>query len=468
MAGLATELGARFGPGLRRAGLLLGAAALALVAADQKNVGRLLGQQHLSALWELPAHQLAALAVTMTALGLYLASVLGWTRDNVYLVDFYCFSPPERLKVSRTMLVQAMRAKGVFSEQNMEFMEKIIDRSGLGDETGLSDGILAMRDPDAKLGTSLKAVTEETQMVIFDVAGNLLKQANVRPDEVDIVIVSCSCFAPTPSMAAMLVNHFKMRRDVLTYNLSGMGCSSSLICVDMAKHLLKALPNKTVLVVNHENITQNWYVGNDRSMLVCNCLFRIGGAAALLSNRPRDRARAKYELVHSVRTHLGCEDDAFGCMGNGEDEEGVRGVFLRRNVIAVAGRALKANLTRLGPLMLPITELIKCATVKGHSPDFSRAFEHFLLHTGGRGVIDELEEKLHLTSKQVQPSKDTLYRFGNTSAASTWYILANVEHTSGVRRGDRLWQLGFGGGFKANSAVWRARRNIHTEHACWL
>ncbi len=53
------------------------------------------------------------------------------------------------------------------------------------------------------------------------------------------MIVSCSCFAPTPSMAAMLVNHFKMRRDVLTYNLSGMGCSSSLICVDMAKHLLK-------------------------------------------------------------------------------------------------------------------------------------------------------------------------------------------------------------------------------------
>ena len=168
----------------------------------------------------------------------------------------------------------------------------------------------------------------------------------IHASQVDIVIVSCSCFAPTPSMAAMLVNHFKMRQDVLTYNLSGMGCSSSLICVDMAKHLLKvlpkclatllvcpassmalrfflanvwpwqlrswrqrcilflatyqsyicaplntsalcrqALPNKVALIVNHENITQNWYVGNDRSMLVCNCLFRIGGAAALLTNR---------------------------------------------------------------------------------------------------------------------------------------------------------------------------------------
>ncbi len=55
-------------------------------------------------------------------------------------------------------------------------------------------------------------------------------------------------------MAAMLVNHFHMRDDVLTYNLSGMGCSSSLVCVDMAGHLLKALPNTLALIVNHENM----------------------------------------------------------------------------------------------------------------------------------------------------------------------------------------------------------------------
>jgi len=34
-------------------------------------------------------------------------------------------------------------------------------------------------------------------------------------------------------------------------------------------------------------------------------------------------------------------------------------VFLRRNVIAVAGRALKANLQRLGPLVLPVSELVR-------------------------------------------------------------------------------------------------------------
>ena len=46
-----------------------------------------------------------------------------------------------------------------------------------------------------------------------------------------------------------------------------------------------------------ENITQNWYFGNERSMLIPNCLVRVGGAAVVLSNKPQDARRAKYRLV---------------------------------------------------------------------------------------------------------------------------------------------------------------------------
>lgn len=42
------------------------------------------------------------------------------------------------------------------------------------------------------------------------------------------------------------------------------------------------------------------------------------------ASRPKDLRRAKYELAHTVRVHLGCEDDAFGCMGNGEDSDGIK------------------------------------------------------------------------------------------------------------------------------------------------
>lgn len=77
-----------------------------------------------------------------------------------------------------------------------------------------------------------------------------------------------------------------------------------------------------------------------------------------------------------------------------------------------------------------------------------------------------MEKDLKLTPAQAQPSKDALARFGYTSSATTWYAWAMVESTTGVKRGDRLWQLGFGSGFKCGSAVWKARRNIHQTHSC--
>ena len=48
-------------------------------------------------------------------------------------------------------------------------------------------------------------------------------------------------------------------------------------------------------------------------MLVTNCLFRLGGVAALLSNRPGDARAAKYRLDHVVRTHLGADPTAYKC-----------------------------------------------------------------------------------------------------------------------------------------------------------
>ena len=53
------------------------------------------------------------------------------------------------------------------------------------------------------------------------------------------------------------------------------------------------------------------YKGNERSMLIPNTLFRMGGAAMLLTNKWSERRRAKYELLHCVRVHLGADDTGY-------------------------------------------------------------------------------------------------------------------------------------------------------------
>ena len=58
--------------------------------------------------------------------------------------------------------------------------------------------------------------------------------------------------------------------------------------------------------------------------------------------------------------------------------------------------------------------------VKAYLPNFMTAFEHFCIHTGGRGVLDGMEKQLNLSREIMQPTRDALYRFGNVSSSSIW------------------------------------------------
>ncbi|KAJ6729647.1 3-KETOACYL-COA SYNTHASE [Salix viminalis] len=404
-----------------------------------------------------------------SAILLFLLALI-WARRSrpVYLVDFACYKPEEERKISVDSFLKMTEDLGVFEDETLRFQTRISTRSGLGDETYLPRGITSTPP-----NLSLKEARVEAESVMFGALDDLFSKTGVKPRDIGILIVNCSLFNPTPSLSSMIVNHYKLRTDIKSYNLGGMGCSAGLISIDLAKDLLRANPNTCAVVVSTENITLNWYFGNDRSMLLCNCIFRMGGAAVLLSNKARDRVRSKYQLVHTVRTHKGSDDKNYQCVYQREDDKGNIGVSLARELMAVAGDALKTNITTMGPLVLPLSEqfmffvtllrrkLLK-SRVKPYIPDFKLAFEHFCIHAGGRAVLDELQKNLQLSDWHMEPSRMSLHRFGNTSSSSLWYELAYTEAKGRVVGGDRVWQIAFGSGFKCNSAVWKALREIPT------
>ncbi|KAI8026936.1 3-ketoacyl-CoA synthase 1 [Camellia lanceoleosa] len=422
----------------------------------------------ISELWTSQTALLDTVTALIGSIVLLFLFALYWaTRPRpVYLVDFACYKPEDQRKMSVESFLSMTEESGSFEEEMVQFQRRISTRSGLGDETYLPRGITS-RPPNL----CMKEARAEAEAVMFGALDSLFSKTGVKPEDIGILIVNCSLFCPTPSLSTMIVNHYKLRADINSFNLGGMGCSAGLISIDLAKQLLKANPNTYAVVVSTENITLNWYFGNDRSMLLCNCIFRMGGAAMLLSNKAKDRVRSKYELVHTVRTHKGADDNSYNCVYQREDDKGTVGVSLARELMAVAGDALKTNITTLGPLVLPFSEqlmffltlvkkkLLKLK-VKPYIPDFKLAFEHFCIHAGGRAVLDELQKNLHLTEWHMEPSRMTLHRFGNTSSSSLWYELAYTEAKGRVSRGDRVWQIAFGSGFKCNSAVWKALREI--------
>ncbi|KAL6618758.1 hypothetical protein ACP70R_033897 [Stipagrostis hirtigluma subsp. patula] len=404
--------------------------------------------------------------LVLSAVLVFGATVYVLTRPRpVYLVDFACYKPPDELKVPFEEFMTHSKLCG-FSDDALEFQRKILERSGLSEETYVPAAMHALPPQPTMANARFEA-----EAVMFGALDNLFKSTGVKPKDVGILVVNCSLFNPTPSLSAMIVNKYKLRGNIRSFNLGGMGCSAGVIAVDLARDMLQVHRNTYAVVVSTENITQNWYFGNRKAMLIPNCLFRVGGAAVLLSNRDADRRRAKYRLKHVVRTHKGADDKAFNCVYQEQDDEGKTGVSLSKDLMAIAGGALKTNITTLGPLVLPVSEqLLFFATlvakklfnakIKPYIPDFKLAFEHFCIHAGGRAVIDELEKNLQLQPAHVEASRMTLHRFGNTSSSSIWYELAYMEAKGRVRRGHRIWQIAFGSGFKCNSAVWQALRNV--------
>ncbi|KAG0469892.1 hypothetical protein HPP92_016592 [Vanilla planifolia] len=454
-----------------------------LVLVFSAEVGSLSREELWRKVWEEASYDLVTVLAFFAVL-VFTISVYFMSRPRpIYLIDFACYRPSDDLKVSKEEFIELARSSGKFDEESLAFQRRILNSSGIGDETYVPRCIGSPGNC-----ATMKEGRAEAATVIFGALDELFEKCRVRPKDVGVLVVNCSLFNPTPSLSAMIVNHYKMRGNILSYNLGGMGCSAGIIGLDLARDMLQANSNNYAVVVSLEAVSFTWYPGRNRSMLIPNCFFRMGCSAVLLSNRRRDFRRAKYRLEHIVRTHKGGDDRSFRCVYQEEDENRIKGLAISRDLMEVGGHALKTNITTLGPLVLPFSEqLLFFATLlyrqlfggsgsgsggggsnpadgagvtKPYIPNYRLAFEHLCVHAASKSVLDELEKNLGFRDGDMEASRSTLHRFGNTSSSSIWYELAYLESKGRVRRGDRVWQLAFGSGFKCNSAVWRAVRRV--------
>ena len=228
------------------------------------------------------------------------------------------------------------------------------------------------------------------------------RAAGIKPEQVDILITNCSIFCPTPSLASMLINKFKFRRDVEAYHLGGMGCSIGVVAVGLVRDMLEVgartrapgcerwvcmfelkracsrgsearprpatrgprgvahalnrhppphapppaprrrTPTASRCSCPAEITTYCFYPGKHKDFLVSNAIFRMGGAAMLMTNKPELYGRCKYELQHAERVHTGQDDTSYNCISWGPDPDGVNGVFLGKDVPQEAGKARRA------------------------------------------------------------------------------------------------------------------------------
>lgn len=385
--------------------------------------------------------------------------ILNQRNKKCYLLDYVCFKPSDDRKLPTDLcgaIVQRNKCLGMYEYR---FLLKVIVSSGIGESTYGPRNIILGNE---NCPTFNDAITEMEEC-FHSILDGLFQRTGVPPSEIDLLVVNVSMFSPAPSLSARIINRYKMREDIKVYNLAGMGCSASLVSLDLVQNLFKVHKGMLAIVVTSESIAPNWYSGNKRSMMLGNCLFRSGGCAILLSNRPSMKGRAKLELKHLVRTHFGRSNEAYTCAVHQEDEEGRGGFHLSRDLPKAAAQAFYENLSVLVPKVLPLKELMRYVVWSRKNKEgvnLKTGIEHFCVHTGGSAVIEGVGTSLKLLKYDLEPARMTLHRFGNTSASSVWYVLSYMEAKKRLKKGDRLLMISFGAGFKCNSCLWVVMKDL--------
>lgn len=257
-----------------------------------------------------------------------------------------------------------------------------------------------------------------------------LDKAGWRANEIDYIItVSCTGIM-IPSVDAYLVNHFKMKQDIVRLPVTEMGCAAGISGIIYATNFLKANPGKKAAVVAVESPTATFQL-NDFSManIVSAAIFGDGAATVLLSSCPEDEGP---QIIAEEMYHF---YDATYMMG--------------------------FKLTDTG-LQMILDETVP-ETISEHFPKIVHPFlkknnsvideiNHLIFHPGGRKIVQTVEDLFGVLGKNIDDTREVLKQYGNMSSVTVLYVLERFLEKN-IKQGEKGLMLSFGPGFSAQSIL---------------
>ena len=129
------------------------------------------------------------------------------SRRSIYLLDFECWQAPESWRLTHDQLLECMKAQRVFTADSIGFMQRLLEKSGTGDATAWPPGICRSLEPGKPLmDRSVEAARAESERIVCDVTQQVLSKNNISAKDIDVLIVNCSLFSPTPSLCALVAH----------------------------------------------------------------------------------------------------------------------------------------------------------------------------------------------------------------------------------------------------------------------
>ncbi|MDO7835614.1 type III polyketide synthase [Sphingobium sp. HBC34] len=231
-------------------------------------------------------------------------------------------------------------------------------------------------------------------------AQKAIAQADLRPQQVDMIVTVSSTGIATPSLEARAMARLPFRNDVHRVPIFGLGCAGGATGLGLASRLARATPGSTVLLVTVELCSLALRTDNaDKADIISTALFGDGAAACIL----RAGEDGFVQITGSAEKTW---SDTLDIMGWRAEPTGL-GVVLNRAIPAFARREMRQAMTEmLAPQGLGIDDV-----------------DQFICHPGGAKVVDALEGALSLNQGALVNERTILRDHGNMSAPTLFFVL---------------------------------------------
>ena len=276
------------------------------------------------------------------------------------------------------------------------------------------------------------------------VARDALAAAGLASSEIDCILVASCTGYLCPDLATLLVGHLDLRRGVQRGALLGHGCAGALPLLQRASDFARAYPGRRVLAIAVEICSAAYYIDTSMETIIGNAICADGAAAVVLSNSPagaEDSGPAPGSGNHAPRIvafQSVLDPDQLDKVGF-EQREGKLRIILAAEIRDLAGPIIERCLDGL-------------LTPQGLRREDIR---FWILHPGGRKVLDAAAAYLGLNEEQLRAPRHVLRNFGNMSSPTVLFVLDEVLRSGTPHPGDHGVLLALGPGFAAEAALLR-------------
>jgi predicted naringenin-chalcone synthase len=347
----------------------------------------------------------------------------------MFIVGLGTAAPPQRY--AQRQCWEAVQPTTHFQE--LTARSRAILKKILTSDNGISTRHLALQsleevfeiDPDLLHQRFVAAAPQ----LAAQAAARALNQAGIEPKHIDALLISTCTGYLCPGLTSYVAERLELRPDILCLDLVGQGCGAAVPNLRAAQTLIASGNSSRVLSICVEVCSAAFYLDNDPGVLVSACLFGDGAGAAVLAKEPSSHRRVEWKTS--------------GSLLNPKDRDLLRFDHkngMLRNVLAPQVPQMAANYVEA-----VLNQVLSRAGVD------RQEINGWVLHPGGRDVLNAVRARLGLSDKDVRLSAAILSEYGNLSSPSVYFVLQAALAESA--RGGLWWLSSFGAGFSAHGAL---------------